>query len=149
MGILLLLSDLLRKRSVLSLPGTFIFCVLFYLRSWFPCLLVLFLFQSYTFLLVLTVCSVFSYNYDKILRSCWVLAALRWLNGVDTSQFWTSTKSPLTKICYDQCYNDIQVVIATKWRHIPILLAAVFPGTENFFPKCSLEIFLQEAFITS
>ena len=35
------------------------------------------------------------------------------------------------KICYDPCYIDIRVAMATKWRRF--LIAFVFLGTSSFF----------------
>ena len=46
-------------------------------------------------------------------------------------------------ISYEQCYADIIVFFAMKWRHLPILLAALFLAAlvqedqEGFFPKQS------------
>ena len=39
------------------------------------------------------------------------------------------------KICYDQDYNDIGVVIATKWRHNVLYLQLYFSALEIVLPK--------------
>ena len=43
------------------------------------------------------------------------------------------------KICYDHCYNEIGVVIATKWCQPFLLLLAVFIGTESYKKAVNLE----------
>ena len=45
------------------------------------------------------------------------------------------------KLCYDQGYNDIGVVIATKWGHGVFNLQLYFWHWELFIQNCSRELF--------